>query len=202
MFVLSNVYCGAQARRACVAIFLIVLILANPAVAQTDDLQVLEQRVVRLADEGKYHEATPLAERIVEQARVHFGLDRPEFFKALHNLAWLYDKQGRYADAEPLFREALAGLEKALGPDDPVVANSLTDLASLLKSRSQHGEAEDLFKRALAIDEKALGPAHPAVGEVLTNLAGLYSQQSRYTQAEPLYVRRFNRQLGTDPPHH
>src|SRR5262245_24006301 len=120
-------HCGAHAmlvrRRHWVAAFLaasLALIAAAEVWAQaTDDLDALHGQVSRLDGQGKYAEATPIAQRYVALARQKHGEEHMEFAVAIAWLAALYERQGRYAEAEPLFKRSLAIAEKALGPDHP-----------------------------------------------------------------------------------
>ena len=78
------------------------LLLAWPvsAIAQSDDVSALLERVEALYDQGKYEEAMPLAERTL-------GLDHPSVATGFNNLVELYRIQGRYIDAELLYERAV-----------------------------------------------------------------------------------------------
>ena len=165
--------------------------------------EALNAEVTTLYREGKYLEATPLAERNLVNSEQALGPDHPDVGRSLNNLASLYRARGRYAEAEPLYRRALAINLKALGADHPDVAISLQNMAALYRAQGRYAEAEPLYRRGLAIRQKALGPDHPDVGRSLNNLAGLYRDQGRYAEAEPLYRRALalaERALGSDDP--
>jgi CHAT domain-containing protein/tetratricopeptide (TPR) repeat protein len=169
----------------------------------SNELASLRTQVSQLYSQGKYAEATPIAERYVALARQKHGDDHTEYATAIDWLARVYDTQGRYAEAEPLFKHSLAIREKALGPDHPDVGSSLNNLAVLYEAQGRYAESEPLKKRALAIREKVLGPNHPEVGESLNNLASLYHVQGRYAEAEPLYRRSLDiweKAFGPDNP--
>jgi CHAT domain-containing protein/tetratricopeptide (TPR) repeat protein len=172
-----------------VAVVLGLMIVVEPASAQTGDLTALNNRINELARAGKYAEATPLAEKMLGLARAQEGEDSPDTAASLGWLAELYEDQGRYSEAEPLMKSSLAIAEKALGPEDPSLGRARNNLAELYEAQGRYTDAEPLMKRALAITEKALGPEHPDVGACLDNLAALYVAQARYTDAEPLYKR-------------
>ena len=80
----------------------LALLLAWPvsAIAQSDDVDALLERVEALYDQGKYEEAIPLAERTL-------GLDHPSVATGFNNLVELYRIQGRYIDAELLYERAV-----------------------------------------------------------------------------------------------
>jgi len=147
---------------------------------------------VRLYRAGKYDEARPLIERVLEIRERVLGPEHSDVASTLNNLAILYKTRGDYAKAEPLYGRALNIREKALGPEHPDVASSLNNLAILHKTRGDYARAEPLYGRALNIREKALGPEHPEVASSLDNLANLYSEMGDYAKAEPLYGRALN----------
>mgnify|MGYP001076611297 CR=1 FL=1 len=78
------------------------LLLAWPvsAIALSDDVSALLERVEALYDQGKYEEAIPLAERTL-------SLDHPSVATGFNNLAEFYRIQGRYIDAELLYERAV-----------------------------------------------------------------------------------------------
>ncbi len=139
--------------------------------------------------QGRYAEAEPLLERVLEIDEKSLGPEHPDVAISLNNLASLYDDQGRYAEAEPLYERSLAIAEEALGPEHPEVAISLNNLALLYSNQARYGDAEPFAKRALAIREKVLGPEHRDVAQSLNDLALLYYHQGRYDEAEPLFKR-------------
>src|SRR5437870_10653498 len=63
--------------------------------------------IVDLFKQGKYGEATLLAQKSVELAKSAFGADDLRLATSMNNLALLYDKQGKYSDAESLYKQAL-----------------------------------------------------------------------------------------------
>src|SRR5262245_4910999 len=123
----------------------------------------LYAEVIRLFRAGKYDEARPLAERVLELREKALGPDHHDVAASLNWLANLYSNKGDYAKAEPLYVRALQIREKALGPEHPDVANSLSNLAVLFWRRGDYARAEPLHVRALQIKEKAFGPEHPDV---------------------------------------
>ena len=180
------------------------IVLTTAAHAQErDGLARLRTEVSRLHSQGKYADATRIAERYVALARQRHGEEHTEFATALAWLGFVYRAQGRFAEAEPLFRRDLTITEKTLGPEHPAVGASLINLAELYQAQGRYAEAEPLHRRSLAIREKALGPGHRDVGQSLNNLAALYERQARYSEAEPLYRRSlaiWTKALGAEHP--
>ena len=191
-------------RTVAVVLVGILLSVGHAALAQSlFEANDLNQQVIQLYNQGRYSEATPLAQRTLTIREKALGPDHSEVAAALNNLAELYRVQGRYADAESLHKRALTIREQALGPDHPDVALSLNNLAGIYQAQGRYADAEPLYKRSLAIREKALGPDHPDVAQALNNLAGIYQAQGRYADAEPLYKRSLailEKALGPDHP--
>jgi CHAT domain-containing protein/Flp pilus assembly protein TadD len=171
--------------------------------AELEEAERLMERVAELEEQGKYGEATPLAEKALAIREKELGPDHPDVAESLNSLAELYLNQGNLVEAEPLLQRSLAIREKVLRPDHPDAAESLSNLATLYYFQGNYAEAEPLYMRSLAIKEKALGPDHPDVAIGLNNLALLYSDQGNYAEAEPLLQRSLaivEKALGADHP--
>ncbi|ERT05055.1 TPR repeat family protein, partial [Lyngbya aestuarii BL J] len=163
----------------------------------------LNQQVIQLYQQGKYNEAIPIAERVLEIRERLLGENHLNVASSMAWLAGLYSSQGRYSQAEPLYIQALEMRQKLLGTEHPSVASSLNNLAYLYSSQGRYSQAEPLYKQALEMRQKLLGTEHPSVASSLNNLAYLYSSQGRYSQAEPLYKQALEMRqklLGTEHP--
>jgi len=172
--------------------FAIMAMLTLPSgltLRAADDLDALNGQAVQLYRQGKYHEATAIAEKALEVAQRTLGAAHPDTLKSVHNLAALYRVQGRYAEAEPLYRRALAGREVALGAAHPDTLTTVNNIGFLYQAQGRYAEAEPLYRQALAGREAALGAAHPDTLTSVSNLGFLYKVQGRYAEAEPLYRR-------------
>ncbi|UCJ13316.1 MAG: CHAT domain-containing protein [Phormidium sp. PBR-2020] len=154
-----------------------------------EEVNRLNQQVIRLYGEGRYQEAIPLAQRVLEIREIALGESHPHVATSLNNLAQLYYFQGNYNAAKPLYRRSLEIRETALGESHPDVAASLIGLAALYHAQGNYNAAEPLYRRSLEISEIALGESHPHVATSLNNLAQLYSDQGNYNAAEPLHLR-------------
>src|SRR5215475_3899731 len=133
---------------------------------------------------GKYGEAIPLIERVVEIREKTLGPDHQDLANAINRQGVLSFYKGDYTKAESLHQRALAIREKALGPEHPDVAGSLNNLATIYVRKGDYLKAEPFYLRALAIREKVLGPEHPDVGLSLNNLADFYRTTGDYAKAE------------------
>jgi len=157
--------------------------------ALTREVNTLKQRTRQLFVEGKYAEATPLAQRYVALSGERFGQHSVRFAIANGTLGNLYQAQGRYAEAEEIYKRALAVTEKALGPEHEQVGIALHNLATLYDKLGRYAEAERGFRRSLALSEKALGPDASAVSDTLYTLGMLYRAQGRHADAESALKR-------------
>jgi CHAT domain-containing protein len=149
----------------------------------------LYEEAVKLRDAGKYDEALPLFERVIETRKRILGPDAPDLSAVIHDLAVFYYYKGDYPRAESLSNRALDIQEKTLGPEHPHVAASLNLLAVLNYNKGAYVKAESMSSRAVAIKEKELGPEHPKLAFYLRTLARIYHKKGSYEIAEPLYLR-------------
>jgi tetratricopeptide (TPR) repeat protein len=170
-------------------IFLSIFLVCPSAESGEDPSESLNKQVVTLYQQGRYSEATEIAEEVLQLREKALGPDHPDVAISLNNLAAIYEAQGKHGEAEALYKRSLEIREKALGPDHPYVATSLNNLAELYRVQGKYSEAEPLYKRSLEIWEKALGPDHPNVATSLNNLVLLYEAQGKYAEAEPFYKR-------------
>ena len=117
----------------------------------------LNRQIDDLYRAGKYQEAIPVAQRLLEFREKINGPEHPDTATSLNNLAALYYSIGDYAKAEPLYRRALAIREKALGPEHPNTAASLENLAFLNIDSGKAGDALEFGKHAQKAQETHLG---------------------------------------------
>ncbi len=128
------------------------------AAGQKAKWEELMERTADLSREGKYDEATPLAQEALRIAEVTFGPEHINVAASLNNLGSLYARQVHYGEAAKLYQQALPIYEKALGPDAPEALTTLENLIYVRDEQGQPAEADPLIQRALSIREKALGP--------------------------------------------
>jgi len=90
---------GQRVGWVCVAVS--VFLVGSPCWAHAGpekDLVGLNERLVELYQQGRYPEATEVANRALEKSNHLFGNNHPEVATALNNLAALY-YEGQYAQA-------------------------------------------------------------------------------------------------------
>jgi tetratricopeptide (TPR) repeat protein len=80
-----------------------------------EEIRALNEQVAELYAQGKYKEATPIAEQALALAERTLDQGHSETINALDHLAALLRERGRYNEAEPLYERALAARERTLG---------------------------------------------------------------------------------------
>ena len=139
---------------------------------------------------GKYQEAEPLYEQIIEEARREKSrvLTGPLFaYKC--NLAATYEAQGRYEEAEALFRTTLESDEwdRDYWPEFERMAQYGHHLADIYRKQGRYDEAEQMY--LMALEKKSIRyPAECAV-RTLNSLGRLRLAQGRYEEAEDFFTR-------------
>jgi CHAT domain-containing protein len=158
------------------------------------------QQAIQRYQEGKYRDATKLAEEVLTLRRrlypnKEYPDGHPDLAQSLNNLGVLLHARGEYTKAEPFFRDALAMYQKLYPkeryPDGhPHLAGSLNNLGALLQARGEYAQAEPFYRDALAIYQRLYPQArfpdgHPALAGSLNNLGFLLEARGEYAQAEP-----------------
>ena len=171
-----------------------------------------------LFKQGRYAEALPLAQHMLELREKNLSADAPLIGQALNSLAATRQMMGDIEGIEPLYRRALEIYEKvgdfaSIG----VIQRNLKNLADLksypspkdvMASPQEQKEILELIKKneklslvgkfdkgnellqaALTLREKTLSPNDVHVGVLLNELAGNYQRKGDYSKAEALYER-------------
>jgi tetratricopeptide (TPR) repeat protein len=161
-------------------------VAGQPGDDEPDEPGRLRLEVVRLYEQGLYHEAEAAARRLIEHQQEAVGEDHPDYATALSNLALLLQAQGDLDGAEPLLRRVARIRGEALGERHPDYATSLNNLALLLCERHDYAGAEPLLHQAIEIRRGAVGEDHPDYATSLSSLALLLSARHDLDGAEPL----------------
>ena len=182
----------------------LLLVMQVACVQEPDSQQVelLNQEVVRLYHAGKHPLALETAKQAMAVAEKKLGPEHPNIGTSLNNLAALYIAMGEYQKALPLSARALAISEKLDGLEHSKTGINLNNLAELYHYMGAYENALPLFERSLAIAEKILGPEHPSTGIRLNNLAALYKSMGAYEKALPLYTRALAIAEKAEGPEH
>jgi tetratricopeptide (TPR) repeat protein len=129
-----------------------------------DDLNQLNEQVARLYAEGRYGQATELAERALALAERLHGPDSIEINNAVTELARLYRLQSRFPEAEVLYSRSVQIAEKAFDPRHPGIGIALNNLALLYLDWHRAARAEPLLLRALTIYSSIVGDEYTTLG--------------------------------------
>ena len=166
-----------------------------------EEMQRLKEESARLYSAGKYAEAIPIVERMLQITEKSFGSVHLETITVLNGLALFYERNGDYAKAESAHLRVLQIKEKTLGSDNPEIVRTLKDFAAMYERKGDYTKAEPLYERALRIREKALGPNHPNTATSLNDLARYYQWKGDFAEAERMYLRSlevYEKKLGPE----
>src|SRR5215207_7228536 len=111
------------------ALFALALLARGASAAQgagqgeAAEADRLNADVVRLYGAGKYDEALPVAQRVLELREKALGGDDMRVAYALANLANIHARRGNYREAEPHFARALAVAEKRAAAESDFAAD-------------------------------------------------------------------------------
>ncbi|MBO3462126.1 CHAT domain-containing protein [Aetokthonos hydrillicola Thurmond2011] len=164
--------------------------------AQSEELAEAErlyQQVEQLYSKGRYIEAIPLANRVIDILKKERESKITDVSSVISTLALLYKSIGRYSDAEPLYLQALEMMKRSQGDEHPYVVIAKSNLAALYQEQGRYSDAEPLYLQALDIIKRLQIKGHPDllitdVINTFSNLATLYKIQGRYKDAESRYL--------------
>ena len=152
---------------------------------------------------GRYAEATPLIQQVVDRRTALQGPEHPATLKAIQNQAVLLFAQGKYSAAEPVFRRVLASQERTLGKEHPDTLSTLSNLSYLLHFCAKDAEAEALGRRGLEACERTLGKEHLNTLQSVNDLACTLYYEGNFAECTLLNRRCLEareRLLGADHP--
>ena len=122
--------------------------------------------------EGRFAQAQPLFEKVLEIRRRLLTDDHPETADSYSNLGVILIVQGKYTQAEPLLEHALELHRRLLTDDHPDTAKSYDKLAGDLAYQGRYAAAQPLGEKALEISRRLLTDDHPDTANIYQNVAG------------------------------
>lgn len=129
--------------------------LAAPGFAQTGGLAAQSARISMLRSAGKYSEALPLAQAMVDA--LEKTSNNRDLAAALNNLAQIYADQGHDDQAEPIYKRAIALMEKGTGLDSVEIAPVLSNLAALDQRQGRFADGgRSIISPASAVNKLAV----------------------------------------------
>lgn len=149
----------------------------------------LEKEFGQLMAAGRYREALPVGEAMVEANRRQFGDESAKHGVGLNNLANVHLNLGDYAEAERLYRRTLAIMQRTMGPDSDLVAQTQTNLAIVLMRLRKLVEARGFLNQAVAIYERRTRPNDPRLLLTYNTLGIVDFRQGNYAASAQNYQR-------------
>ncbi|MGO9467966.1 MAG: tetratricopeptide repeat protein [Isosphaeraceae bacterium] len=163
-------------------------------------LRVMNEQADTLVNHGKYAEAQPLLQKMLEITRRVLTDDHPDTAASYNNVAYILSRQGKYAQAQTLLEKTLEIKRRLLTDDHPSTAQSYNNLAGNLDAQGKYTQAQPLFEKALEIRRRLLTDDHPDTAGSYNSVAFNLNAQGKYAQAQPLFEKalEINRRLLTD----
>lgn len=132
----------------------------------------LGAQVLKLYNEGRYKEALPLAQQVIEIRQRLLPPNDPLLGAALSNLGFLLVAAKKDGEAEKAFKGALSVYESH--PEKNLaIASVLQALAYIRVRKHDYESGESLLLRFVQIQEKELGPTNAKTVEAMKDYACL-----------------------------
>jgi CHAT domain-containing protein len=160
-----------------------------PATPELKEAERLTKEIERLADDGQFDDAIPLAEKALALREAALGKEHHLTAISESNLGALYVAKGDYVKSEPLLRHAVETLKKSQELHFIDYASALNNLAILLTNKNERGRAQALLEEAVFVHEKYGRPDNPELGVQLRALGRHHYSFARFEQARKLFER-------------
>lgn len=136
-----------------------------------------------------YHEAYPIALRMLDEAETLYGTSTADYASVVNDLASIERYLGHYDKSEKRFKEVAAILRTEVGCRHPEYATTLNNLAGLHRLTADYEQAEREFNEALDIYLATLEPTDWHTISCYNNLGLLYQDEGRYREALACHVK-------------
>jgi len=136
-----------------------------------------------LVNEGRYAEAVPLAERLVELTEEELGVGL-EFGVALSNLAILQRRAELYDLSEENFLRAIDVIRETNGTYTDAVINPLVGLGVNYQARGAYLEAVTIFEEARTVSRRVHGLLNEQQIDILDHLSNTRVEMEEYGEAD------------------
>jgi len=156
----------------------------------SQEVKNLDAAVVRLFQLGKYEEALPIAQKVVQIKEKELGKDHIETAKALRNAGFIYYFLNNQKEAEKNFEGALEIFEKQTAPtkeENLLTADVLERLAYIKYGFGKRESMEFFFEKALLAYEKAGEKDSLKASKILFSLGNLKSAKREFGKASNLF---------------
>jgi len=156
---------------------------ANESISQVDSLN---KKLGDLVLAGRYSEAIPFAQEIIEINTERHGLSHVNVGRSQFQLAGLYWAQGQYREADGPYKLALWILEHELPPASLETEKVLGQLVNSYSEQKLWQQANILLLHWFDVTQNALGPDAPQTVQAMRNLAAFYRKTHRDSEAQKL----------------
>jgi TonB family protein len=178
-------------------LFLATLLFANLFYSSQESVELKEagtltDSVIKLFNQGKYDEALPLANRVLQIREKLLPRNDPQISSALNNLGEIYTAKKNYKAAIQVYLRVLRSHEEVFGQEDVNLTFTLDRLAVLNYAAGNFKETEAAYKRMQALREKAHGANSTQVAESLYTLGEFYRARRELALALDSYKRSLN----------
>ncbi len=136
-----------------------------------------------LVDEGRFEEAIPLAERLVELTEEELGIS-VEFGVALSNLGILQRRAGLYELSEESFLRSIDVIREADGFYTDAVINPLIGLGVNYQATGAYFEAVTVFEEARTVSRRVHGLLNEQQIDILDHLSNTMIEMEQYGEAD------------------
>jgi len=163
--------------------------------------RIQAEKFEALYDAGRYREALPVAEAVLEVRSRILPESHTLHFTSLMNLALLRVELGEFKLARPLYEQALAIQQRVLGDEHPIYATTLNNFGDCFQHLGDLTQAGLLYRQSMQIRKRVLGTKHFDYAESLVNLAQWYSTMGDFARAERLNLEAVDiikSSVGTD----
>lgn len=152
------------------------------------ELERNRSNIWRLSSQGRFTEATRLAERALEIRIRNSGPQHRDVAVAFADLAELYIKKGDYIRGEELLERGLTIVEQSEGTTHPDCTRFLVYLSILHSWKADYVRAERLLEHAVKIAESKFSE-NPNILVSFSVLATVYVDEGKFLKAEDVIKR-------------
>lgn len=136
---------------------------------------------------GRYKEAKPLYEQVMNLKKNAFGERHPNYAGAVNNYAGLLTDLNEFELAESLYLQALQIYDNSLGKEHYNYVNSKFSLGKLYQKYGDYSKAELIYQETIPQKKALLGDTHPDYAASLTNLAVLLKNTGNYEASQKAF---------------
>lgn len=169
--------------------FSIVAQTISPALQEANKLS---GEVVKLFQQGKFKEALPIAQKVVEIEEKELGKNDIEVAKALANLGYVYYLLENNKQSQAAFERSVGifeSKEKLSKEVYVLVAGMLEKIALIKYDNNNPNSTENYLKKSLVAYEKAGEQNSAKAANVLFSLGNLSSANRKYNDSADFFTK-------------